>query len=66
MSVLPLVDTITGGYNNWLDAIKNNDTTLNGQIKASLNLVSAGMGAQTLFGQIGAYVLEGEPLANWR
>lgn len=59
MSVLPLVDTITGGYNNWLDAIKNNDTTLNGQIKASLNLVSAGMGAQTLFGQIGAYVLEG-------
>jgi len=50
MSSLPLLDTITGGYNNWLDAIRNNDTTLPGQIKANLNLLSAGAGAQTIFG----------------
>ena len=59
MSSLPLLDTITGGYNNWLDAIRNNDTTLPGQIKANLNLLSAGAGAQTIFGLLGAYVMSG-------
>jgi hypothetical protein len=59
VSSLPLLDTITGGINNWLDAIRNDDRTLPGQIKADLNLLSAGAGAQTVFGQAAAYVAEG-------
>jgi hypothetical protein len=59
MSSLPLLDTVTGSYNNLLDAIKNNDSTLPGQLKGALNLAGAGMGAQNIFGQLGAYVMSG-------
>jgi hypothetical protein len=33
MSVLELLDTITGAYNSWVDGIKNDDPTFIGQIK---------------------------------
>jgi hypothetical protein len=59
MSSLPPLDTVTGAYNNLLDAIKNDDSTLPGQLRGALNLVSAGLGAQTIFGQLGAYVMSG-------
>lgn len=36
MSVLELLDTITGAYNNWVDGIKNDDPTFIGQIKGDL------------------------------
>jgi Ca2+-binding RTX toxin-like protein len=59
MSVLELLDTITGAHNNWVDGIRNDDPTFIGQIKGDLNLISTGMAAQTIFGKLGAYVLEG-------
>jgi hypothetical protein len=40
MSVLELLDTITGAYNNWVDGIKNDDPTFIGQIKGDLHLFS--------------------------
>lgn len=35
MSVLELLDTITGAYNNWTDGIKNDDPTFISQIKGA-------------------------------
>jgi hypothetical protein len=43
MSVLELLDTITGAHNNWVDGIKNDDPTFIGQIKGDLHLFSVGM-----------------------
>jgi len=59
MSVLELLDTITGAYNNWTDGIKNDDPTFIGQIKGDLHLVSVGLASGTIFAKFGAYVLEG-------
>ncbi|MGQ0685617.1 calcium-binding protein [Bradyrhizobium sp.] len=59
MSVLELLDTITGAHNNWVDGIKNDDPTFIGQIKGDLHLFSVGMASGTIFGKLGAYVLEG-------
>ena len=59
MSVLELLDTITGAHNNWVDGIRNDDPTFIGQITGDLHLVSVGMAAGTIFGKFGAYVLEG-------
>jgi len=59
MSVLELLDTVTGAYNNWVDGIKNDDPTFISQIKGDLHLFSVGMAAGTIFAKFGAYVLEG-------
>ena len=59
MSVLELLDAITGAHNNWVDGIKNDDPTFIGQIKADLHLFSVGMFEGTIFGKFGAYVAEG-------
>jgi hypothetical protein len=40
MSVLELLDTITGAYNNWVDGIRNDDPTFIDQIKPDLHLFS--------------------------
>ena len=37
MSVLELLDGVTGAYNNWVDGIKNGDPSFIGQIKADLH-----------------------------
>lgn len=59
MSVLELLDAITGAHNNWVDGIKNDDPAFIGQIKADLHLFSVGMFEGTIFGKFGAYVAEG-------
>jgi len=53
MSVLELLDGITGAYNNWADGIKNDDPAFIGQIKADLHLFSVGMFEGTIFRKIG-------------
>ncbi len=53
MSVLELLDGITGAYNNWADGIKNDDPTFIGQIKGDLHLVSVGMFEGTIFRKFG-------------
>ena len=51
MSVLELLDGVTGAYNNWVDVIKNDDPAFIGQIKADLHLISVGMFEGTIFGK---------------